>query len=131
MFDKQTGEDSPPNEQQYFTHDRRYSTSENAPRFTDEPMNMESPGTQAQSQTLANPQKEAMSLSRLHSSRHLAQAGDLHTSAGLSDASKSLHRSLSTFTSHEVTIPPRIDCCICHSSHHRSEPEWSAQLSAW
>lgn len=99
MFDKQTGEDSPPNEQQYFTHDRRYSTSENAPRFTDEPMNMESPSTQAQSQTLANPQKEAMSLSRLHSSRHLAQAGDLHTSAGLSDASKSLHRSLSTFTS--------------------------------
>lgn len=87
-FDKQSGSDSPPD---YFKFDH---SSESVHQFSDDAVFVESPIIQPQ--PLSGSSRESMSFNRTNSSRHAVQAGDLHTSTGLNDPFRGIHRAFST-----------------------------------
>ena len=102
-FDRQSGGDSPPD---YFNFDH---SSESVNRITDESVFTESPILQSQtlsgssretlglqSHNASGSSRETIGLNRMHSSRYAVQAGDLHTTAGLNDPFKGIHRMYST-----------------------------------
>lgn len=87
-FDKKSGDDSPPD---YFNFHR---SSESINRITDDSVFTESPILTSQAPSGSS--RESAGISRTHLSRHAVQAGDLHTTAGLNDPYRGIHRSFST-----------------------------------
>ncbi|KAI5124113.1 hypothetical protein M0805_000927 [Coniferiporia weirii] len=99
-FDRRSEEESSLADIDYFTPGHSHSPRESidtVPHFSDEPFIIDSPLTQPQS--LPGLQRDAPSLSRAHSSRYLVQAGDLHTSAGLTDPYRPPYRSFNNLGS--------------------------------
>ncbi|EJD03753.1 patatin-domain-containing protein [Fomitiporia mediterranea MF3/22] len=91
-FDKQSGEESPEPERDYFSPIHSQSPSENGPYLSHDHGVTESPLSSSQTSL----PRETFNPKRTHSSRHLVQAGDLHTSAILSDPNRFFHRPFST-----------------------------------
>ncbi|KAH8119991.1 patatin-domain-containing protein [Phellopilus nigrolimitatus] len=98
-FDRQSGEESPLTDIDYFSlgHSSFRDPSDSGSRVPEEPLMTESPINRPQS--LTGFFKDGPTLSRAQTSRHMVQAGDLHTSTGINESYKSSHRSFSSFSS--------------------------------
>lgn len=115
-FDRQSGEDSPDADIDYFSFGHSQSSTENISQMTDEPVITDSPIGQPQS--LSGSSRDFFSTARTHSSRYLVQAGDLHTSAGLNDPHRTFHRSFSAIGSGMRTGNSMLHNPIIGAEHH-------------
>lgn len=122
-FDAQTREDSPEADNNYFKLSTSRSPSELYISPFDESAILDSPISQTQ--PLPGAAREGLG-GRSYSSRHTVQAGDLHSSAGLDESLRTLHRSVTAVGSpligakHHVTgddfnLREEVMSCIARS----------------